>query len=59
MKRLALACSLALAAALPLVAQKPKAAAPSRPVFDVTEADPSLWRQWFVESALADGRRFR
>jgi hypothetical protein len=28
-------------------------------VFDVTEADPSSWRQWFVESALADGRRFR
>ena len=28
-------------------------------VFDVTEADPSQWRQWFVESTLADGRRFR
>ncbi|MEZ0313965.1 MAG: hypothetical protein ACAI38_19510 [Myxococcota bacterium] len=28
-------------------------------IFDVTDADPSLWQQWFVESALADGRRFR
>ena len=51
MKRLALACSLALAAALPLVAQKPKAAAPSRPVFDVTEATiPQM------QAALTEGR---